>query len=101
MEASGLIVLTALGAVLALPVAAHHMSPIEDLEIGDMMEMHDGAIEALEALDPGGTRNSDMGWDSADSPAQGETGAGVDDNYPVRDPDDSASSTGPFMNPQR
>jgi hypothetical protein len=80
MKASGLIVLTALGVALALPVAAHHMSPM-DVDIGDMMGMHDDAIDLL---DPAGEANSDMGWDSPDavSPALdvGGTGAGIDTN---------------------
>lgn len=90
MKASGLIVLTALGVALALPLAAHHMSPM-DPDIGDMMGNHEDAIDAL---DPGGNANSDMGWDSADTvPAQGGTGAGVDTNPDsglTRDPQGTA-----------
>jgi hypothetical protein len=55
-----LVISAVVGATLALPVTAHHNSVFyDDLVIGDMMDLHDNAIEnlnlpdsAMGAMDP-------------------------------------------------
>ncbi|MEA3277455.1 MAG: hypothetical protein U9Q81_19660 [Pseudomonadota bacterium] len=58
MKTTYLIATAVIGAALAAPLAAHHNAPFE-LEIGDMMERHENAIQNLElptsamgAMDP-------------------------------------------------
>lgn len=52
---------------LAFPVWGHHNSPA-DPDIGDMMGMHDAAIDAL---DPNGSGNATTSMDPADSSGPG------------------------------
>ena len=53
MKTTYLIATTVICLALAAPLAAHHNSPA-DPEIGDMMGMHDEAIESLDtgSMDP-------------------------------------------------
>lgn len=46
MKKTSLFVAAVIGVALAAPVAAHHNSPF-DLEIGDMMDQHETAINTL------------------------------------------------------
>lgn len=50
MKTTYLIATTVIGLTLAAPLAAHHNSPF-DIEIGDMMDRHENAIENLNLPD--------------------------------------------------
>lgn len=68
MKRTYLIATTAILAVLAAPVAAHHNSPWgeDGIEIGDMQGMHDAMYDLISDRDLG---NTDMGqmMDPADT----------------------------------
>ena len=49
MKTTYLIATTVIGFALAAPLAAHHNAPFE-LEIGDMMDRHEDAIENLNLI---------------------------------------------------